>query len=159
VQMTAFRIDDQVALVFITVLDELTRGLEDDDEEVQEPADRGYWESRAGKEALGMADHLLQVLQQWDPKLELKYNKGSIGLAKDGVPARFVTFKPKRQFLRVETRVPQSNETDNALEEAGLDVMPYKWGKYRIRLTKADLTKHEDLLVALLKRAYESRES
>lgn len=159
IQMTAFGLSDQVALVFNMVLDELSRGLVEEDEEVQEPADRGYWESRASKEALGMADHLLEVLRQWDAKLELKYNKGHIGLAKDGVPEKFAKFKPKRQFLRVEARVPQSKETDSELEEAGLDLMPYKWGKYRIRLTKADLGKHEKLVVELLKRAFEGRES
>jgi hypothetical protein len=161
IQMNAFRIGDQVALVFNTVLGELTRGPVDEDEEVQESADRGYWESRASKDTLGMTDQLLAVLQQWDPKLELKYNKFYIGLAKDGAPDNFVSFKPKRSFLRVEARVAPSEQTDSQLEEAGLDLMPYdkRWGKYRIRLTKADLAKHEKLVVELLKRAHENRAS
>lgn len=66
---------------------------------------------------------------------------------------KFVSFRPKRQFLRVEARLPQSEETDSHLEEAGLDLMPYKWGKYRIRLTKTDLAKHERVIADLLKRA------
>jgi hypothetical protein len=39
--------------------------------------------------------------------------------------------------------------------------MPYdkKWGKYRIRLTKADLAKHEKLVAEFLKRAHENRTS
>jgi hypothetical protein len=161
IQMNAFRIGDQVALVFNTVLGELSRGLVDEDEEVQESADRGYWESRASKDTLGMTDQLHAVLQQWDPKLELKYNRFYIGLAKDGVPDNFVSFRPKRAFLRVEARVAQSEETDSKLEEAGLDLMPYdkKWGKYRIRLTKADLAKHEKLVAEFLKRAHENRAS
>jgi hypothetical protein len=161
IQMNAFRIGDQVALVFNTVLGELSRGLVDEDEEVQESADRGYWESRASKDTLGMTDQLLAVLQQWDPKLELKYNKFYIGLAKDSAPDNFVSFRPKRTFLRVEARIVQSEETDSQLEEAGLDLMPYdkKWGKYRIRLTKADLAKHERLVVEFLKRAHENRAS
>ena len=36
--------------------------------------------------------------------------------------------------------------------------MPYKWSKYRVRLTRADATKHEGLLTELMRRAYESRE-
>ena len=35
--------------VFTTVVDELTRGLVDEDEDVQEIADRAYWEGRATK--------------------------------------------------------------------------------------------------------------
>jgi hypothetical protein len=36
--------------------------------------------------------------------------------------------------------------------------MPHKWGKYRVRLTKGDLSKHEALVTDLLRRAYENRE-
>ena len=154
IQMTAFAIEDRVALVFITVLNELSRGLEEDDEEPQDSVDRSYWEARVGKDILGMADRFFDILREWDPKLELKYNRYHIGITKDGAADKFVSFRPKRQFLRVETRVPQSEETDSQLEEAGLDLMPHKYGKYRIRLTKADLAKHEPLITELLKRAY-----
>lgn len=123
--------------MFSVVLNEISRGLEEDDE--GPPVDRGYWEGRAGKDILGMADHLLDILRKWEPTLELKYNKSHIGVAKDGMPDLFVKLRPKRQFLRVEARIQQSDEMDAKLEEAGLDVMPYKWDRYRIRLTKADL--------------------
>jgi hypothetical protein len=158
IQMTAFGVGDQLALVFNTVLNELTRGLDEDDDGAQEPADRSYWEARASKDTLAMADRLLDLFRQWEAALELKYNKWHIAVAKDGVPEPFVRFRPKRQFLRVEIRVPQSEDTDSQLEDSGLDLMPYKWGKYRIRLTKADLAKHEKLVVELLKRAYDTRE-
>ena len=159
IQMTAFAIEDQGALVFTTVLNELTRGLEEEDEEPQDQVvDRAYWEGRVGKDVLAMADRLFDILRQWDPKLELRYRTYHIGLAKDGASDKFVSFRPKRQFLRVEARVPQSKETDSQLEEAGLDLLSYKYGKYRIRLTKADWAKHEALITELLRRAYQERE-
>jgi hypothetical protein len=159
VQMNAFAVGDQVALVFNTVLNELSRGVEDEgDEEREERADRSYWEVRVGKEILSVLDRLLEILRQWDPKFELQYLKGRINVTKDGEPARFVVFRPKRQFLRLETRLPQSEETDRHLEAAGLDLMPYKWNKYRVRLTKTDAARHEPLLTELMRRAYESRE-
>jgi hypothetical protein len=159
IQMSALGIGDQVALVFTTVLNELTRGIEEEGDESQELVDRGYWEGRAGKEVLGMADQLLGMLRQWDGTLEMRYNKYSLVLTKSGVVDKFVSFRPKQQFLRVEARIPQSEETDNQLEAAGFDLMPYKWGKYRVRLTKADLTKQEAAISALLKQAYDNRGS
>ena len=160
IQMAALGIGDQVALVFNTVLNELSRGLEEEeDDSHQDAVDRGYWEGRVGKDIIGMADQLFNILRQRDPTLEMKYNKYSIVLAKSGVVDKFVSFRPKRQFLRVEARLPQSEETDSRLEEAGLDLMPYKWGKYRVRLTKADLPKHEAVIADLLKLAYENREA
>jgi hypothetical protein len=159
VQMNAFAVGDQVALLFNTVLNELSRGVEDeDDEEPEERADRSYWEARVGKEILSVLDRLFEILRQWDPKIELQYLKGRINLTKDSEPARFVVFRPRRQFLRLETRLPQSEETDRQLQAAGLDLMPYKWNKYRVRLTKADAAKHEALITELMRRAYESRE-
>ncbi|HEX9750208.1 MAG TPA: hypothetical protein VGB22_02800 [candidate division Zixibacteria bacterium] len=159
IQLYALRLDDQVALVFTTVLEELSRGFIDEDDGAQEPADRGYWESRASRNTLEMTDQLLAVLRQWDPKLELKYNKYYIGLAKNGTPDNFVVFRPKREFLQVEARLPRSEGTDRQLEDTGLDLMPYnkKWGKYRIRLTRLDLEKHHELVAEILKRAHDNR--
>jgi hypothetical protein len=159
IQVTAFAIGDQVALVFITVLNELTRGLEEEDEESEGSADRDYWEKKVGKDILSMVDQLCEIVRQMDAKLQLKYTKGNIGLSKDGIPERFASFNPKRQFLRVGIRIPQSPETDKQLEEAGLDLMPYKWNKYRFRVTKADLGKHAGLITDLLKQAYQNREA
>lgn len=103
------------------------------------------------------ADQLFGILRQWDCTLEMKYNKYSIVLAGSGAVDKFVSFRPKQQFLRVEATLPQSEETDSQLEAAGLDLMPYKWGKYRIRLTKADLAKQEPTISALLEQAYDNR--
>ena len=48
-------------------------------------------------------------------------------------------------------------EEDEEPEEAGLDLMPYKAGKYRVRLTTRDLSQHQNEITALLKTAFESR--
>jgi hypothetical protein len=157
IQMSALGVGDQVALVFTTVLNELTRGVEEESDEAQELVDRGYWEGKVPKDTLGMADQLFQMLRQWDGSLEMKYNKYSIVLASNGTVDKFVSFRPKQQFLRVEATLPQSDETDAKLDDAGLDVMPYKWGKYRIRLTRADFTKHESVIAELLKQAHQNR--
>src|SRR5437773_3887293 len=63
IQMNAFVIADQVALVFNTVLNELSRGVEDEeDEEPEERADRAYWEGRVGKDILSVFDHLFEIV-------------------------------------------------------------------------------------------------
>ena len=46
VQMQAFRVGEHLTLVFTKVMDELSRGLVDEDEET-EPVNRAYWENRA----------------------------------------------------------------------------------------------------------------
>lgn len=100
-------------------------GLVDEDEEVQAVTDRSYWEARASKHTLAMADEMLEVVRTLDPDLELKYNKFYIGLAKGGQPNNFVIFRPKKDWLRLEVRLDRSDETQAQLDGSGLDVIGY----------------------------------
>jgi predicted transport protein len=157
-QLNGFRIGDNVSVVFTKVLDEMRLGLVDEDEEVRAVADRAYWEDRAAKSTLAMTDELFANVKTLDPQLELKYNKFYIGLARNGEPSNFVIFKPKREWLRVELRLQKTDEMDARLDEAGLDVMDYdtRWGRYRIRITRNDFKKQEELLRQLLRQAYDN---
>ncbi len=157
IQMKALRAGDKVGLVFTKVLDQMVLGYVDEDEEVQEPTDRSYWESRGSKKTLALVDNLYKIAKTHDPDLELKYNKFYIGLAKDNVPNNFVVFRPKKGFLRIEPRLKNTPEKQENLEAAGLDVMDYdrRWGRYRIRLKPDELDKHEAILTEVIAEAYE----
>jgi hypothetical protein len=91
--------------------------------------------------------------------LELKYNKFYIGLSRDGQPFNFVEFHPKKNFLTLEVKLPQTAEIDTRVEEAGLDAMDYenRWGHYRLRLTKPDLESKAAVIRELMQLAYNER--
>jgi predicted transport protein len=156
IQLNAIQLGDAVSLVCTKVLDEVRLGLVDEDEEVQAVTDRSFWEARASKQTLAMADEILKLVKAFDPGLELKYNKFYIGIAKGGQPNNFVIFRPKKDWLRLEVRLERSEETQAELDESGLDVMDYdsRWGRYRLRLTPADATKHQEFIVAFLEKAF-----
>lgn len=158
IQMSALKIHEQIALVFTTVLDELSRGLVEEDEEVQAVTDRTYWEQRGTKQTVAMADELLELVRSLDSSLEFKYNKFYIGLAKDGQPNNFVIFRPKKNQLNMEIRLREENDLKQQMEAAGLDLMDYdkRWGRYRIRLAKADISARRELIMRLLKMAYDN---
>ena len=155
-QMNALRFGDHISLVFTKVMDALSLGMPEEDEEVQAVTDRSYWENRGTKETVALADEMLEMVNTFAPDLELKYNKFYIGLAKDGQPNNFVVFRAKKNSFRAEIRLPSSPEIDQQLEAAGIDVMDYdtRWSHYRLRLTKSDIKKHHDLLLKLLKMSY-----
>jgi hypothetical protein len=156
-QMSAFKHDSSLFLVFTTVLDELRLGAVEEDEETYEVTDRAYWEKRASSKSLQMVDQLLETLRAWDPTLALKYNKFYIGLAQDGQARNYVVFAPKKDWIRVEPRLPWSDELQRKLEETGLDVIGYDrgWGRYRIRVSPSDLSKHRGALDEVLRLAFE----
>ncbi len=156
IQMKALRLGNQIGLVFTTVVDQLSLGLADEDEEGEEPTDRAYWEARGSKKTVAMADQMLEIAKTHDSALELKYNKFYIGLAKGGQPCNFVVFRPKKGFIRFEPRLKNSPETQDRLESAGLDVMDYdsRWGRYRIRLQPGQVEKNKDVLKEVIAEAY-----
>ena len=156
IQMSAVQLADTVSLLFTTVLDEARFGLVEEDEEVQEITDRAYWESRGSKATVAMADEVLKLVSAFAPSLELKYNKFYIGLATHGMPNNFLIFRPQKLALRVEVRLPQSQEVEASIEAAGLDVMDYdkRWGRYRLRIGKGEVVKFAESLSMLSKQAY-----
>lgn len=156
IQMQAVKLGDNVSLICSTVLGQMRLGLVDEDEELQEITDRAFWEKRASKATVSDADGLLSIIKTFDPAFELKYNKFYIGLAKNSQPSNFVLFRPKKDWLRMEIRLTKSDEMQARLEDAGLDLMDYDnhWGRYRIRLAKGDVQKHNAFLTELLELSY-----
>ena len=155
IQMNAFKFGDEVGLVFTKVLDEMPLGLVDEDEEIQEETNRDYWLKRGTETTVKMADQILEIINSFKPGYVLKYNKFYIGLAKDGQPNNFAILRPKKNFTRIELKLPKSPEIDEIIEKNELDEMGYdsRWGNYRIRLDKGDIKKHEEVLKDLLIKA------
>ena len=158
IQMQAFAVGEHVTLVFTTVLDELVRGLVDEDEDAEAAlADRGYWEARSSKAVVSLADKLVDVIREFDGSVELKYNKFYIGLAKDGRPFNFVTFQPRKSHIILQVPVPKTEELDSQIDSAAIDTLDYHAGKYRLRITKADLASKGAFLKELMTMAHAKR--
>jgi hypothetical protein len=157
-QINGFKFGDEIGLVFTKVLDEMPLGLIDEDEAIQEETNRDYWLKRATETTVKMADQMLELINGFKPGYLLKYNKFYIGLARDGQPNNFVTFRPKKNFTRTEFKLPKSDEIDALIEKSELDDMGYdsRWGGYRIRLNKGDIKKQEDVLKEILVKAEEN---
>ncbi|MEO0128603.1 MAG: hypothetical protein ABIL44_12760 [candidate division WOR-3 bacterium] len=155
IQMNAYKFGNEIGLVFTKVLDEMPLGLVDEDEEIQEATDRDYWLKRGTQATVKMADEILTIINSFKPGYELKYNKFYIGLAKDGQPNNFAILRPKKNYMRLELKLPKSDEIDQIIESNDLDEMGYdnRWGNYRIRLNKGEISKKEEILKILLQKA------
>jgi hypothetical protein len=156
IQMKALKNGGNIGLDFTTVLDQVSLGLVDEDEETMEVTDRSYWENRGTKETLAMTDKFLLMARKTNSSLELKYNKFYIGMAKNGQANNFVIVRPKKSFIRFEPRLKESSEMTERLETAGLDVMGYesRRGRYRIRLKPNEIEKHAQILEEIIREAY-----
>ena len=123
----------------------------------QRVTDRAYWENHGTKATVAIADQLLDLLHEFDPNVELKFNKFYIGLSRQGQADNFVIFRAMKKFLSLEPRIQESDELTKSLDESGLTLLDYDsaWRRYRIRLTPPDVCHHRDLLRDVLKQAYQ----
>ena len=156
IQIRAYRLGEQVFLTFTKVLDELVLGDEDEDEEAAQPVDRGYWEQKAPRPSLEIADACAAILKDVQPALALRFVRNYIGLAEGKRANNFITFHPKRNFVRVEVRIADQATWKAKLEEAGLVVLesekPRK--RMRLRVTAADVADQREILRDLFRAAY-----
>lgn len=162
IQMQAFEVGDHSTLVFTKVLDEMQRGLVDEDEDaISAPTDRAYWEKEKGTpKTMALMDRLFELVKEDDPEVELKYNKFYVGLTKDGRADNYAQFRPQKTSVLLEIRLPRSDVTDAKLEEAGIETLEYsaRWARYRIRVTDKDVKTHIDLFKQLISEAREGRD-
>jgi hypothetical protein len=159
-QLQTLRVGDHTTLIFTKVMDELSRGLVDEDEDAEAaPTDRAYWEKRGTKATVQLADELLGVAREFDPSLELKYNKFYIGLSKEGQAFNFAVFRPRKSTINVEIKLTRAEEIDAKIEQAGIEALEYaaRWGAYRLSLHRDDIARHRALLKELMQAAYQSR--
>ncbi len=159
-QMQALKVGTHTTLVFTKVMDELSRGLVDEDEDAEAaPTDRAYWEKRGTKATVQLADELLGIARQIYPSLDFKYNKFYIGLSKDGQVFNFALFRLRKSLIILELKLPKTDEIDAKIQQAGLETLEYdaRFGMYRLSLHKEDITKKRELLKELMQAAYQNR--
>jgi hypothetical protein len=159
-QMQALRVGEHTTLIFTKVIDEMSRGLVDEDEDADAtPTDRAYWEKQGSKSTVQLADELLKIVREFDPSLELKYNKFYIGLSKAGQAFNFVVFRPRKTEIRIDIRLPRADEVDSKIEQSGLEALEYdaRYQSYRLSVDGSEIEKHRPLLLELMRAAYQSR--
>jgi len=160
IQMQVLSVGEHTTtVVFTKVLDELTRGLVDEDEDaLAVPADRSYWEKKATKETVNLADRMLELFKDFDRTLNLNYTKHYIGIEKDGGSFNFVQLKPRKSWIICEIKLPQTDQIDATIDDAELDI-EYKKnsGAYSMQFAKNDIENKKDVLIELSKKAYDQR--
>ena len=100
-------------------------------------------------------DALLKLVNEVEPKATLKYNKHYIRLELDESTSTLVTFMPRKAHVIMTVKLPQTKETDDQLEEAGVETLSYesRFRQYRIRLETQVGEKQRDLLRRLIQQA------
>lgn len=157
-QMTAIQIENKVLLNFAKVLDEISLGTAEDEEELSEReiTDRAYWESRGSSLSMKLADESLDILKEINPDLSFKYNKYYIGLAQKNRPNNFVIFRAKKKFIRVEIRVSDLDALKEKFNNTEIEVLGVdkRWGRLRFTLNKGEVEQNRVFLKEIYLASY-----
>ncbi|HSY19702.1 MAG TPA: hypothetical protein VK815_15270 [Candidatus Acidoferrales bacterium] len=158
IKMEAYQIQEGVALIFSKIIDELHLGPDDTGTGSSRGTyTRADWENENPKQMLEMIDELFAGLKAIDSKYDLKYNKYYIGVSYAGSANNIVQFRPKKNFLKLTVYLPQSDELEKKMDEAGVEVLDYdtKWRTYTFRVTPDSYRKNKGLFAGLMNSAYD----
>lgn len=145
-QISAYKVNNDISLTFTKVIDRVTLGTNEEDE--YEVTDRNYWEKRSTKKIMNDLDKIFADLNKSFSGYELKYNKFYVGLSKDGIAKNFILFKPKKSFLYFCAKTNEITELTAKLENEGLDVTYIDRNKsYQIKLNNYDDYKNNEGLI------------
>ncbi len=159
-QMNAIQVGDNIALNFVKVLDEVVLGEDDEDDDPGQATDRKYWEEKASKDTVELADECLGIIREIKGDFDLAFKKQYIGIAEDGRPNNFVVFKPKRQVFRIEARVSDRNKWQERLEDAGFVVLEgiSVHRRFIFTATRQEITVQRALLKELFEECHQQTE-
>jgi hypothetical protein len=157
IQLNAFEVNGDIGINCVKVLDlAQNMGWEDDNTSAKAVTDRAYWEKRATPKTLQFTDEYFGFVKEVvsDSTLELKYNRHYIGMAHNGVADNFMSFKPRKQGVLVNFRIPHDEGLTARMEE-NLDFVSYnpRWRQYIIRFNEASFRENKSFIKELVQLA------
>src|SRR5947209_937277 len=154
IQVNALQVDDKLVLNFVKVLDSRTLRTDEATELKEKATDRPYWTSRASTATVELTERCLAIINQVATVTRKpSYNKYFIGLNDGMRPGNFVTFKPKKSFLKVKFEALSPIEPWlKRLQDSGLE-SDVKNEDLRVNLTAKDFDDNKELLTELLQEA------
>ncbi len=154
-QMSAFKVENDILLAFTKVMDRIEYATEESEEE--DIKDRAYWEKRSTSKMMELVDNIHSRVQIFAPDYQLKYNKFYVGVTKDGVTKNFVSYKPKKNYIYLIIKGEFLQDTIDEIEKNGFEVnYDNKWRKYNIRINDfKDYESNEEMFNRLIQIAME----
>jgi len=154
IQMSAIKIENNISLIFTKVLDQLKLGSDDEDDDL--PTDPKYWEEKATEQTLRIAYKIMDIIKALSPNYKLNYRKHYIGLMNDKQVDNFVKIIPKKNFVRLSLKLQKSNDIDEKIDNADLDILDYndKLCRYKFRIKNDDIENKKKIITDLIKLSY-----
>lgn len=157
IKMTAIENPDgSIGLLFTKVLD-LAPSAQLEEDEPSEQTDRSYWEKQSSKKVLQNIDHVLGLIQRFEPKAQLSYNKFYLGIWVNGRANNFAVFRPRKNYFILDVKLDRNDDNDELIRKTGCEEIQYmmRLQKYRFYVDEKFSSEVENAFVDVLRTAYE----
>jgi hypothetical protein len=153
-QLAAYPVGPDYALILTKVLDERKFGVEEESTNNQLRTDRAFWQSKS-PDTVAVADAMLTLTKGVEPAYELSYLKGYIGLTRNGVPDNLLYVEPRKTGAMVALALERTDELDHLFDVAGIELQRYdtEYGRYRIRTTLEEVDQKAVVFADMIERA------
>jgi hypothetical protein len=154
IQVNAFQVEGKLVLIFVKVLDSRSLRTDEATELKEKATDRAYWTSHTSTATVDLAEKCIAIINEVATvKRKPSYNKQFIGLNDGMRPSNFVTFQPRKSFLKVKFETLSPIEPwSKRLQDSGLE-SDVKNEDLRVTLTAKDFDDNKELLTELLQEA------
>lgn len=160
VEMRALKVGKNLTVACSTLLDGRDQTEEEEIEQPSAPKDRETWLSKSSQQSIDAIDQIEKLLKTIDATVSVNWsNRYFVGLQVGNRSANFVTFAPKKKFLRVSARFLEDSEKwKNRLRKTGFHIVGGTPGKsVRFRTTKREITPNKKLLTQMFTEGYQAR--
>ncbi len=156
IQLSAFRMNDEVVLRFTRVLDTYEFGAVPEEEEAVEPADREYWEKKSGQASLTVVDLIKALTPTTNGEPRVTYNKTHITLGTRGY--NFCWFHPRKAghcHIKIKVGAEKRPDVVRRLEGALIDTGKQSGNSIRLLIDTKQIHENRELIDDVLRIAEE----
>lgn len=155
IQLSAFRIGDEVVLQFVRVLD-VPEAPDPEDEGPVEAVDRAYWEKKAKPESLAVVEAVKNLLPATKGEPRITYNKYHIAVQTTGYNLAWIHPR-KAAYCHMEIKVGADKRTEiiDRLEKEGIEAGNQGRNNIALRLSVKDIQDHRDAIANVMRIAEE----
>lgn len=153
IQMSGIELAGKYTIAFTKVLN--LSAQRSDSEVEYTVATRKDWESYASPASMGLADQILAIARELNPKIEFNFNKSYITTALDGKRSNLLMFVPQKKQMKLTVRLKSDPEIDKLCEDAGFEAnYSTYWAGYQFDIRPDDFDKQRGFFRDLIKRVY-----
>jgi hypothetical protein len=153
IQLSAFRLGDEIVLHFTRVLDTYEFSAEPEEEEIAEQVDLSYWQKKASPETLQIIEEIRALVPTAKGDTRMTYNKHHIALRTTGY--NFAWFYPRKTLagfgVHLKVGADSRPELLKKLEDAAIEAENYRRDdEIWLQVGPKEIQEHSPLIVEVL---------